>query len=84
MARKFRALQIGPDNYEDAFEKQSEIDWHYVNDSVINEDFETLCSEMHAEKAFEFILIQTHYSEKLAVLLDIISEPFNTYVESPF
>ncbi|ANZ32366.1 accessory Sec system protein Asp2 [Staphylococcus carnosus] len=84
MARKFRALQIGPINYEEAFESQSEIDWHYINPEEIERDFETLYQEIQAEKAFEFILIQTAFSEKLAALLEILSEPFNTYVESPY
>ena len=84
MARKFRALQIGPSNYQDAFETQSEIDWYYINAEEIEHDFETIYKELQAEKAFEFILIQTAFSEKLAVLLDILSEPFNTYIESPY
>lgn len=87
MARKFRVLQIGWHDYGPHFEDSKHTDWDYLNPDV----FENFSDYTHAVKTtikvhgkFDFVFVQTSFSEGLMGTLDLVSQPYTTYVDKQF
>lgn len=87
MARKFRVLQIGGHDYGPHFEDSKHTDWDYLNPDV----FENFSDYTHAVKTtikvhgkFDFVFVQTSFSEGLMGTLDLVSQPYTTYVDKQF
>ena len=87
VARKFRVLQIGGRDYGPHFEDSKHTDWDYLNPDV----FENFSDYTHAVKTtikvhgkFDFVFVQTSFSEGLMGTLDLVSQPYTTYVDKQF
>nr|WP_306431312.1 accessory Sec system protein Asp2 [Staphylococcus hyicus] len=87
VARKFRVLQIGGHDYGPHFEDSKHTDWDYLNPDV----FENFSDYTHAVKTtikvhgkFDFVFVQTSFSEGLMGTLDLVSQPYTTYVDKQF
>lgn len=87
MPRKFRVLQIGGDDLEPIFQHKKGVSWDYFDIGLFEFDsgyVEAIEAIVEAEGRFDFIYIQAPYSETLTNLLQMISEPYNTYVDESF
>ena len=87
MPRKFRVLQIGGDDLELIFQHKKGVSWDYFDIGLFEFDsgyVEAIEAIVEAEGRFDFIYIQAPYSETLMNLLQMISEPYNTYVDESF
>nr|WP_306437970.1 accessory Sec system protein Asp2 [Staphylococcus hyicus] len=87
VARKFRVLQIGGHDYGPHFEDSKHTDWDYLNPDV----FDNFSDYTHAVKTtikvhgkFDFVFVQTSFSEGLMGTLDLVSQPYTTYVDKQF
>lgn len=87
VARKFRVLQIGGNDYGPHFTESKYTDWDYLNPDV----FENFSDYIHAVKTtievhgkFDFIFVQTPFSEGLMETLEIVSQPYSTYVDQQY
>ncbi|HCD3936222.1 TPA: accessory Sec system protein Asp2 [Staphylococcus aureus] len=87
MPRKFRVLQIGGDDLEPIFQHKKGVSWDYFDIGLFEFDsgyVEAIEAIVEAEGRFDFIYIQAPYSETLTNLFQMISEPYNTYVDESF
>lgn len=87
MARKFRVLQIGGNDYGPHLTDSKYTDWDYLNPDV----FENFSDYIHAVKTtievhgkFDFIFVQTPFSEGLMETLEMVSQPYSTYVDQQY
>lgn len=63
------------------------MSWDYFDIGLFEFDsgyVEAIEAIVEAEGRFDFIYIQAPYSETLTNLLQMISEPYNTYVDESF
>lgn len=87
MKRKFRALQIGGSDLEHLFANSKNIEWDYFDPNLmeLESDYLNIVRNIIDEHGqFDFIFIQTVYSEKLIAMLEIVGTPYNIYVDYGF
>ncbi|UEX90232.1 accessory Sec system protein Asp2 [Staphylococcus ratti] len=87
MARKFRVLQIGGKDYGPHFEENKNTDWDYLDPNVFSDFSEythAVKDTIYVHGKFDFILVQTAYSEGLMCTLEIASQPYTTYIDQRF
>lgn len=84
MARKFRVLQIGSTNYVTYFEELKEVSWDFYDAELLKQKkfrARDINFFLHERKNYDFVLVQTSYSQELIELLTRIVAPFNTYID---
>lgn len=84
MTRKFNVLQIGNKNYMNNFEHLTDVAWDFFDAQLLNQDafnVESIKLFLDERQYYDFVLIQTHYSQNLIKVLELITYPFNTYID---
>lgn len=87
MPRKFKVLQIGGEDLESIFQNKKGVSWDYFDVGLFEFDsgyVEAIEAIVESEGHFDFIYIQAPYSKALMQMLQMISEPYNTYVDEAF
>lgn len=84
MTRKFNVLQIGNKNYMNNFEHLTDVAWDFFDAQLLNQDafnLESVKLFLDERKYYDFVLVQTAYSQNLIKVLEFITYPFNTYID---
>ncbi|MCS4487341.1 accessory Sec system protein Asp2 [Staphylococcus americanisciuri] len=80
MVKKFKVLQIGStDNLQ-----TDETIWRYVSEEEVLEEQEEMQFQLEKEGPYDFIYVKVPYSNKLMKLLEVLSEPYTTYVDQRY
>lgn len=80
MAHKFKVLQIGgTDDLQTA-----ETVWRHVSEHDVVEQNALLRVQLLEEGKFDFIYVQVPYSDTLMDLLEILSDPYTTYIDQQY
>ncbi|WP_418129069.1 accessory Sec system protein Asp2 [Staphylococcus sp. HKU1] len=87
MKRKFKALQIGGADLETYFENEKGVIWDYFDVSLFNFDsgyIEAIEDVIEERGKFDFVFVQAPFSQQLIEVFEIISTPYNTYIDQNF
>ncbi|MGW9856963.1 accessory secretory protein Asp2 [Staphylococcus hominis] len=84
MARKFRVLQIGGNDLETLFDNKKSVEWDFLDDALFYFDsgyLEAVQSIIDEHGQFDFVFIQSPYSQALMNVLKLVSVPHNTVID---
>nr|WP_263314633.1 accessory Sec system protein Asp2 [Mammaliicoccus sp. Marseille-Q6498] len=85
--KKFRVLQIGGKDLTRIFESKKEVEWLYL-DLTLDDSENTLVEEFKNDLGksvkFDFVFVQTKYSKVLMEIFELVSKPYNTYVDEKY
>lgn len=87
MKRKFKALQIGGEDLGWLFEHKENIDWDYFDIALFDFEsdyIEAIQSLIQDKGKFDLVFVQVPYSKGLVEIFQLISSPYNTYVDALF
>ncbi|UOB20345.1 accessory Sec system protein Asp2 [Macrococcus armenti] len=87
MARKFRVLHIGTESIEQAFASHQSIYFDFLDARIIENpevDFDDVIAFIDAQKRYDFVFVEYHYSEKLIAIINKVIVPYNTYISHLF
>ncbi|MGW7935020.1 accessory Sec system protein Asp2 [Staphylococcus xylosus] len=84
MKRKFRALQIGGIDLEELFINDEKVEWDYFAPEVMKNEknyLDIMRTIINENGQFDFVFIQTSYSEQLIEILEVVSTAYSTYID---
>lgn len=87
MARKFRILHIGTQSIENEFVNRTDVAIDFLDARIFDNvtvDFDEVIAFIRKQKAYNFVFVECHYSEKLIQILLQVIEPFNTYISNAY
>ncbi|NBK46716.1 accessory Sec system protein Asp2 [Staphylococcus delphini] len=83
MAQQYNMLQMGGEDYTVHFEDRKDVKWTYIPFNSIA-DLEALEQQTEEAEAFDFVFVQSPYSETLMRAFRLVSTPYNTYVDAHY
>lgn len=87
MARQFNVLQIGGTDLEYVVEHKENVTWDYLDVSLFQNEqdyIQSVKDVLEINGKFDFIFVQTSYSHALLEVLNIVSTPYNTYIDEHY
>lgn len=87
MARQFNVLQIGGTDLAYIVQHKQEVVWNYLDVSLCqsNQDFiQNVKNVLEMNEKFDFVFVQTCYSKALLESLNLVSTPYNTYIDEAY
>lgn len=87
MALKFNVLQIGGADLEYIIDYKQQVVWDYLDVSLFQSAYDYLQNVkdvVEANGKFDFVFVQTAYSDALLEVLNLVSTPYNTYIDENY
>src|SRR5699024_9223169 len=87
MKRKFKVLQIGGQDLENIISHKNNVEWDYLDVALFssNQNYKQKIRDLlEINGQFDFIFVQTNYSEELIEVFNLVTTPYNTYIDQEF
>lgn len=87
MKHKFKVLQIGGEDLEHIVTHKEHVEWDYLDVSLFNDNQnyqQVISNIIEVNGHFDFVFVQAHFSEELIEVFELVSTPYNTYIDQSF